>query len=402
MLTVKRLCTHMIRLLHAPVRIYDASGRQTAIYIDHGEQQDILDCDRELLCLLMEKREPDTPVLYLEAQEIVYGVIYDGNLTYILGPCCIGSDSVRAADYLIREHGMDTEKPYRVPVISMEHFGELLLLLFETVTGRGMSINELYMQCFCNSKFESALREKSQQVFVSLRESAAVHNPHTLELREHMSIRNGDLDALKKCLQETYVGQMGILSRDPLRHAKNVAIVTVTLACRAAIFGGLLPEVAFTMSDAFIQRAEELKNVGEVNALARQIEIEYCQAVKNLNSSGGQNSLITRCKERVVQQLHSKLTVQELAKQLEVSPDYLSHLFVKEEGIKLIDYITQEKISSAQKRLVYTQDAYDVVAFSLGFSSQSHFGKAFKKWTGMTPKQYREQYGKQTKRNTKQ
>ena len=49
------------------------------------------------------------------------------------------------------------------------------------------------------------------------------------------------------------MGKVGTLAADPLRHEKNMAIVLVVLGCRSAIAGGLLPEVAFSMSDASTQ-----------------------------------------------------------------------------------------------------------------------------------------------------
>lgn len=131
--------------------------------------------------------------------------------------------------------------------------------------------------------------------------------------------------------------------------------------------------------------------------MIRQVEVEYCTAVRRLSSGSEGNTLVTRCKTLVVQKLHSRLTVKELAGQLEVTPDYLSRLFLREEGIKLSDYIIKEKINYAKQHLAYTDDAYGSLAFSLGFASQSHFGQAFKKWTKMTPKQYRDRYGKQSK-----
>lgn len=61
-----------------------------------------------------------------------------------------------------------------------------------------------------------------------------------------------------------------LYSHDPLRQAKNLDIVLITLAGRSAIQGGLLPEIAFSMPDAFIQRAKELTNLGEAQALGRR------------------------------------------------------------------------------------------------------------------------------------
>ena len=395
MLTPERLCTHIIQLLHAPIRVYDAAGNRTAIYVDHNEQQDVLACDGEYLAWLLEKGRREAPVLHLEAEEILYGAVRGAESVYLIGPCCLGRDPVTAARRLVRRHGMDPRKPYRVSGVRLTDFTELLLTLHEHLTGAEMERSELLLRSFCDRRFEQAMQEKIYQVFHTLQESAAVHNPYDQELREQESIRTGDLDALYRSFAETYVGEIGTLSRDPLRHAKNLVIVLTTLASRSAIAGGMLPEVAFSMSDAFIQRAEEMRNVGEVTALCRQVEVEYCTAVRDLSSGRERNALIERCKTLVVQQLHSRLPVKELAAQLEVSPDNLSRLFLRETGVKLTDYVTKEKIHYARQYLAYTDDSYGSLAFSLGFSSQSHFGQAFKKWTGMTPKQYREWYGKQ-------
>lgn len=391
-MNIDRLCIRLIRLMHTPIRIYDGSGNLTAVYVDKGEQQDVLHCDAALLEELLGKGRTEHPVIHIEGGEIVFGVIRHDNDSYILGPCCFGPDSVAAAKALSRRHKMDPKRPYRIHRVSLNYFCEVLLLLFEALTGVVMDVGELYYRCFCDKRFEDSLQEKLQEVFFTLQENSAVHNPYSQEMREQESIRAGNLEALRKSFQETYVGQIGVLSNDPLRQAKNLDIVLITLASRSAIQGGLLPEIAYTMSDAFIQRAEELTDLGKAQALGRQAEIEYCKAVAELSLTSSQNSFVTRCKALVMRGLHTKLTVQQLAEELEITPDYLSALFAREEGVKLKDYILREKIRAARDQLVYSNNSYEAIAHALCFSSQSHFGQAFKKITGMTPKQYREFY----------
>lgn len=397
MLTTERLCSHIIRLLHAPIRVYDAEGKQTAVYVDHGEQQDVFACDSDFLALLLKKGREEAPILHLEEEETVYGILKGGTDIYMIGPCCFGRDTMMAAKYLIRAHKMDPQRPYRVSAVRIYVFVELMLVLHEHLTGREMESSELIRRSFCDHRFEQAMQEKVHRVFYEFQESGAVHNPYGQEMREQESIRTGDLERLYRSFDEAYVGEIGTLAREPLRQAKNLAIVLVTLASRSAIAGGVLPEIAFSMSDAFIQRVEEMKNVGETTALARQSEVEFCTAVQRLSSGRARNALVERCKSLIVRQLHSKLSVKELAGQLQVTPSHLSHLFAREEGMKLTDYIAREKIREAQNHLVYTDDSYEAVAFSLGFVSQSHFGQVFKRWAGMTPKQYRETYGRHLK-----
>lgn len=390
MIGMERLCFRMIRLIHTPIHIYDASGRLTAVHVDRGEQQDVLACDEELLRRLLEKRREEHPVIHFEKDDVVFGVVCDQESTYVVGPCCLGSDPVAAAKAFSRRHKLDAKRPYRIRRIGFARFCEVLLLLFETLTGTVMDVDELYLKCFCDKSFEKAMKEKMEEVFFTLQENSTVHNPYSQELREQESIRTGNLEALYRSFQESYVGTIGTLSHDPLRQAKNLDIVLITLASRSAMQGGLLPEIAFSMSDAFIQRAEELTNLGEAQALGRQAEVEYCKAVAELAAAQPQNALVTRCKALVMQGLHSRLSVQSLARELDITPDYLSRLFLREEGVKLSDYITQEKIRAAKGQLVYSQNSYETIAHSLGFSSQSHFGQLFKKFTGMTPRQFRE------------
>ena len=55
----------------------------------------------------------------------------------------------------------------------------------------------------------------------------------------------------------------------------------------------------------------------------------------------------------------------------------------------LVQYIQIEKISAAEKMLMYTDASIEKIALHFSFSSQSNFGTIFKKITGMSPANYR-------------
>lgn len=393
-MTIEQLCRHIIYLIHTPIHVYGGNGEQLEVYIDNGEQQDVLDCDPDFRNLLLSKKNPEHPMLHLEFQQVVYAMIYSEGKTYILGPCALGHDESFISQYLVRAHGLDADRPYRVFLTTLDYFCEMVSILFEALTGRTIRSHEVLWRCFCDEQFEYELADKVHSVFQTMKKQAAVHNPYSQELREQEAIRNGDLKALYASFEEAYVGKIGTLSRHPLRQAKDIAVVITTLACRSAIAGGLIPETAFSMSDAYIQKVEEVKNEAEAYAAARQIEVEYCKAVRELSIKSGGNQIVQRCKELVFQNLYGKITSRQLAEQLEITSSYLSRLFVKEEGVKLTDFIAQKKIEEAKARLRFSDASYTEIAVSLGFVSQSHMGQVFKKWAGVTPKQYRESYSK--------
>lgn len=92
--------------------------------------------------------------------------------------------------------------------------------------------------------------------------------------------------------------------------------------------------------------------------------------------------------------MHDRITVEDLALEADCNPNYLSQLFKQCEGVSISHYILQEKINRAKNLLIYSDYSYIEIATYLGFSSQSHLGTQFKKYTGYTLRQFREIYGR--------
>ncbi|WP_249649209.1 AraC family transcriptional regulator, partial [Lysinibacillus sp. D4B2_S17] len=72
-----------------------------------------------------------------------------------------------------------------------------------------------------------------------------------------------------------------------------------------------------------------------------------------------------------------------------LSSNYLSSLFKKEVGISLSEYIHQQKIEEAKKLLTFTNYPILDIGSLLNFTDHSYDIKVFKKFPGITPKQYR-------------
>lgn len=245
---------------------------------------------------------------------------------------------------------------------------------------------------------EEIIKNYSQTIFYN-QEMQKKHNPYDQELREVTSIENGDIDQLEKSLSEDITAHLGRLAKSDLRNIKNLGIVAVTLASRAAIRGGVLPEIAFTLSDAYIQKIEELTEVDSINRVITQCKYHYAHLAAEAKSENISvkepvpHSMITRCKIYIMSHLHEKIRIQEIADILQTSPTYLADLFRIHEGRTMTDYILQEKIKLAKNMLIYSPYSYSDIAAYLGFSSQSHLGSRFKKITGYTLRQYREIFG---------
>ena len=78
-----------------------------------------------------------------------------------------------------------------------------------------------------------------------------------------------------------------------------------------------------------------------------------------------------------------------LSENLNVSYQYLSHLFSSIEDTTIEKYIIHQKIEKVKELLVYGELTLSEIAFQLGYSSVQHLSSQFKKTTGFTPSYYK-------------
>ena len=78
-----------------------------------------------------------------------------------------------------------------------------------------------------------------------------------------------------------------------------------------------------------------------------------------------------------------------VAAQVSLSPNYLSMLFKAKTGQKYIDYVLRMRMEKAKHLLLHSDFKIYEVAEICGHNNVKHFISAFKKYTGMTPTQYK-------------
>jgi AraC family transcriptional regulator len=98
---------------------------------------------------------------------------------------------------------------------------------------------------------------------------------------------------------------------------------------------------------------------------------------------------LARVSEYIRTNLAADMGVAELAALVNLSPHYFSMLFRRALGVPPHQYVLQERIAEACRLLAAGQMTLSELASSLGFADQSHFSRAFRKITGMTPRMYR-------------
>ena len=360
--------------------------------------QDTYIKDKEFLGFLLESLPQGVPCLRSIRQKDIYGIVTGRNAIYIVGPVSFASPVYLNCDY--NELILEEEIEKYVPQVNPDDYLEDILFLNHMITGVESTTEQIIETNCLNHDHTGKVQKHFNDILFENHENNVHHNPYDQEMREFGSIENGDLIQLEKSMQEDYDGTIGTLAKDPWRNLKNLGIVLVTLASRAAIRGGLSPEISFSLSDSYIQQIEECKDLALVAPLAHKAEFQYAEMVHEIKEKQKgilkkqKNPRINKCKDFIFSHLHDRITLEDLAAEADCNPNYLSQLFKECEGISISGYILQEKINRAKNLLIYSDYSYIEIATYLGFSSQSHLGTQFKKHTGYTLRQYREIYGR--------
>lgn len=76
---------------------------------------------------------------------------------------------------------------------------------------------------------------------------------------------------------------------------------------------------------------------------------------------------------------------------MESVPTILSKLFKESENVNYIDYVNNLRIEYAKKQLMETEKSIKEICMESGYGDPNYFSRIFKKWTGVTPTEYREE-----------
>lgn len=224
------------------------------------------------------------------------------------------------------------------------------------------------------------------------RETGNRHHTDTEDLRQYELLRVGDPEAVEEAARMFRSDLPGHVSDDPVRNYKYLFVAAVTLASRAAIAGGMEAERAYNISDLYILKMDSLQTVEEIWALHREMIGFYTRQMAELDKKDVYSKPVVLCLDYIYERLHQPIRLNQLAEYAGLNASYLSQLFKKELGISVSQYILSKRMEAAKNMLKFSEDSYSAIAASLAFSSQSHFGRAFKQYTGCTPKEYRNRF----------
>lgn len=244
------------------------------------------------------------------------------------------------------------------------------------------------MSIFKDEQFEF-LDKKTRKILMESRESFVPHTPYAFEKKMLDAIRRGDMEQAKYWSAQVDAGKSGTLSENPFRQNQVMFTVFVTLITRAALEGGVKEDLAYAMSDSYIQTVEKCTTISQMGRLKERALKDFVNAVKNQKEIVPYSKATRKAIQFMRSHLKEKISVEVLASVAGLSTGRFSHLFQEETGISPMVYFRREKLESAKEMLNDSEYKVYEISTILGFSSESHFVKAFREYTGVTPGEYR-------------
>lgn len=392
--TLRYICTMIGNLSGVPIRIY----KNRSLIFSHSvvwlPVDPICLCEDEILDIR-------SHIGYYTAQFFYsYGIVNYEDYSIISGPTRLTSARVQELRELAFLAGVPSEETdafvsgmRAVISLPLESLLQMLLSVNFFLNEEMLEITDLTIREDEQQMYNAQLgREQAEHRYdQDLLDPVAqeVHNTYRTEQTLLDLIEKGDVGALDEWLKDAPAVRPGSIAPDQLRQVKNTLIVTATLASRAAVWGGMDVEDAFSLSDAYIRKCELLQTPDRIINLQYHMVLDFTSQVSNLKLHGNSSALAAAVAEYVRHHLSDPVSTEKIAEKLHFSRTWLSRKFHEETGIPLSDFIRIKKTEEAQRLLRYTDKSLREISVYLGYSSQSHFQTVFKKQLGVTPMQYR-------------
>jgi len=390
--TLKELISLQKDLFHIPFYLYD--GNQC---IKKAEPFPLSVPYMEA-CLPAFSSTSGKPSYYFSKDLLLYGSVpvTDTNYTLIVGPARASAltttniHNILISSYpYIKPDQADELTHYlnNCAIISFEMFLPILCSLHGFLNDEIISSEDLLGNM---SEVDNSIRSQMIETDKThAYEEQPRHSSIDFEARIMFYISQGMCEKFHSL--PSYHHEMGSLAHNSMRHYQNALIILNTLSQRSAILGGLNPETAYQLGEIYIQKIEACKNIHDIMALNKDYAIclDYCQRVAEIRYPKTDNAKINAAMHFIQENYTRHLSVPEIAKEVGLSPEYLSSQFHKLTGTTLPSYITKRKIAEAKNLLRFTDMSLAEISEYLSFSSQSYFQSVFKKETGDTPNAYR-------------
>ncbi|MBZ4646897.1 MAG: hypothetical protein JG777_2386 [Clostridia bacterium] len=214
-------------------------------------------------------------------------------------------------------------------------------------------------------------------------------NPAYPLLKEKVLLEKAYIGDASECIQafefifDWLVTEYG----NSIQNIKNKLIELMVLLYRLAWDYGA-EENEFINRRHYLDEMLEFEELSKLKIWCRE-RIEYI--VRSISSIREKkiNSLILKARDYIDKNFKSEITLEDVSREVNVSPHYFSRLFKEETGENFIEYLTSVRIQKAKELLENECISVKEICYQVGYGDPNYFSRIFKKVVGITPTDYK-------------
>jgi len=281
---------------------------------------------------------------------------------------------------------------HQIPVIKTEVVNSLSELLFIVAAHISDIQPSKYLEERDSQEQQSHISEYIHYIKTMGGDDSNLRSYPIEKERELLSLISlGNKAGSQKVLNEIF-GHIFFSTGGNFEVIKARVLELIVLLSRAAMEGGADVEQIFGLNYKYLSEIHGFKTVEELTYWLSKIMVRFTDLVFNLTDVKHVD-VIYKAIDYIKRNYMKKITLEEVASYVYLSPSYFSKIFKEEMKVNFNTYLNYVRIEMSKKLLL--DDSIVLVDLSnlVGFEDQSYFSKVFKKMTGVSPGKFREARG---------
>jgi AraC-like DNA-binding protein len=232
-----------------------------------------------------------------------------------------------------------------------------------------------------------AVEEADPKLNITLRQR---HRPERWKKVIYEAVKTGNEAAFCRMHRECPIGFIGRMSRNDIRQARYSYIAFISILNRTVIEAGVPSEEILQLSDLYIQRMDAMDSVEAIDRLRLKTGIHYCRKVMEYKGYNRYSPITRKCCGYIREHLYEEIRMKDLSSAAALNQRSLSMYFKQDTGMPVSDYINAMRMEEAKLLIKNTNQSISWISEALQYSSQSYFGRIYKRKFGITPQKDRD------------
>jgi len=207
--------------------------------------------------------------------------------------------------------------------------------------------------------------------------------------RIYALICNEDSEAAIQAIKGLMDRNIKVLEASKLQRDRFVSMLSET----TLLLVSKLPDLDHQLEREIEKILRQMKRADSIDGImecASMVVEKLCLSVKLRNKDRNQN-LVDKITAFIDENYNDpNLSLATIARFVKLTENYVSSFFKENKGITIQNYIQQKRMTKAAELLEKTSMPVSEIVEQIGYNSTNTFYKAFKRYYGITPKNYKE------------